>query len=135
MKIAILLFAAFGLSAQTVDLKSLDSLESKAKSDGITSVNLQGVNVRHFEFDRDGVYTDADLSAVRAQIQGAGWSKAIDVKEKKGRENTEIYVHAAGGKVTGVVILVAEPRELTVVNLLGPLDLEKLTGLKNIFPK
>jgi uncharacterized protein DUF4252 len=135
MKTAILLFAALSLSAQTVDLKSLDLLESKAKSDGVTTVNLPSVSVRHFEFGREGVYTDADLSAIRSQVRGSGWSKVIDVKEKKGRENTEIYIHGAGGKVTGVVILVGEPRELTVVNLLGPLDLEKLKGLKDILPK
>ncbi len=135
MKIAILLFAALGLSAQTVDLKSLDLLESKAKTDGVTTVNLPSLSVRHFEFDRAGVYSESDLNAIRGQVKGSGWSKMVQVKEKGGGEITEVYVHGAGGKVTGVLVLAAEPRELTVVNLLGPLDLEKLKGLKDILPK
>ena len=38
-----------------------------------------------------------------------------------------------GNRSSGLVILVAEPRELTVVNIVGPIDLNRLASLKGQF--
>ncbi len=35
--------------------------------------------------------------------------------------------------ITGLVIIAAEPRELTIVNLVGPIDLDRLAGLQGQF--
>jgi hypothetical protein len=35
--------------------------------------------------------------------------------------------------VTGVAILYSQPRELTVVNIIGPIDLEQLAALSGHF--
>ena len=39
----------------------------------------------------------------------------------------------AGDKVAGLLVLSAEPRELTIVNLVGPVDVEKLADLEGHF--
>jgi hypothetical protein len=52
---------------------------------------------------------------------------------QSGRKNTDIYVRAQGDKVNGLVILAAEPRELTIVNIVGPIDLDKLADLEGNF--
>jgi hypothetical protein len=125
MKPAWLLWGA-APAAQTADLKSLDRLAAKAQDGGGTNVSLDGLRVRHFEFERGGAYSDGDLEGVRAQLRGPGWSKVVDAKDRKGKENPEVYVHSGGGTVTGFVVVAAEPRELTVVYAKGPLDLPRL---------
>jgi hypothetical protein len=92
---------------------------------------LKGVHVKSFEFDRDDAYSTADVESVRKQLTGA-WTRLVFVTEasKTGRELVEIYSYREGDRSTGLAILVAEPRELTVVNIVGPIDLSKLAALQ-----
>ena len=70
---------------------------------------------------------------VREQL-GPSWKRIVTVKSRD-RENVEIYVDTRGdGKtVRGLMIISAEPRELTLVNLVGPVDIEKLSSLEGQF--
>jgi hypothetical protein len=88
--------------------------------------NLRGVYVRSFEFNRDGAYTDADVDAVREQLK-APWARMVNVRDAG--ESVEVYVYREGEKSGGVAIVVAEPRELTIVNIVGPIDLAQLAAL------
>ena len=94
--------------------------------------NLKGVYVRVFEFDKDNQFSMEDVSAIRAQLQNSAWSRAINVREEKTHETTEVYFMKEGESVVGLVVLAAEPRELTVVNVIGPIDLQKLGALGNL---
>jgi hypothetical protein len=85
--------------------------------------NLKGVYVRSFEFDRDGAYTDADVNAVREQLK-APWTRMVNVRREG--ESVEVYVYREGETSGGLAVVVAEPRELTVVNIVGPIDLAQL---------
>ena len=38
-----------------------------------------------------------------------------------------------GSQIGGLAVLASDPKELTVVNLIGPVDLEKLTKLEGQF--
>ena len=49
--------------------------------------------------------------------------------ESRKKESSEIYVRAVGDAVTGLVVLCAEPRELTIVNIVGKIDLDELSEL------
>ncbi len=94
--------------------------------------DLQGIYVRNFQFDRAGEYQDADIHAIRDQIRTPGWARIVGVRSRKGGENIEVYAKTEGQRLSGVVILAFEPRELTVVNIVGPLDLEKLAELASL---
>ena len=85
---------------------------------------LTGVYVKSFEFDVEGAYTEADVEAIRAQLKTPGWSRIVSVREKG--ELTEIYTWASGG----LAIIAAEPKELTVVNLVGQINLAQLGALQ-----
>ncbi|HEY7544005.1 MAG TPA: DUF4252 domain-containing protein, partial [Blastocatellia bacterium] len=85
---------------------------------------LKGVFVRHYEFEKSGEYTESDLEAVRAQVRG--WSKIVGVRSKRGEETVEVYTLMDGSKIAGLLVLAAEPRELTLVNVVGTIDLERL---------
>lgn len=99
---------------------------------------LTGIYVRSFEFDRANAYTDGDLDAIRAQIRGPGWARIVrhTAGQRKGKDSlevSEIYVRSEGIRSTGVTIITAEPRELTVVQILGDIDLDKLGDLSGQF--
>lgn len=94
---------------------------------------LQGIYVKNFEFDSPGQYSQADVEAIRAQLTGPGWQRIVTSRSKKSGENDEIYVLKQGDKIHGIAILVAEPRELSVVNIVGAIDPEKLGELGGHF--
>jgi Domain of unknown function (DUF4252) len=90
--------------------------------------NLKGVYVRSFEFAKEGQYSMSDVEAIRMQIKTPLWSKIVSVKSLQS-ENTEIYVKKEGDHIGGLVVLVAEPKELTVVHIDGPINPEQLSEL------
>jgi hypothetical protein len=90
---------------------------------------LKGIYVRSFEFDNEGEYSAADLQAIRTQLQDPAWSRIVNVTSKK-EGNIEVYLRMVNDQITGLTVLSAEIKELTVVNVVGPVDLEKLTKLE-----
>lgn len=89
---------------------------------------LKGIYVRSFEFDKDGQYSMADVEALRAQLKGPQWSRIVNVKSAKG-EYSDVFLKKNGDTVAGVVVIDAEPRELTVVHIDGQIDPEQLSEL------
>jgi hypothetical protein len=94
--------------------------------------NLKGVYVKSFEFDKEGEYSDADVEAVRSQLKSSAWSRMVGVRSKRDKELSEVYLMTEGTtqKILGLAIIAAEPKELTVVNIVGPIDIDKLSALE-----
>jgi hypothetical protein len=94
---------------------------------------LESIYVRSFEFRHEGEYSMADVEAVRNQLQGPAWGRLVGVRSKHG-ENVDVYFKDGGnGKLGGIVVIAAEPKELTIVNIIGTLDPEKLADLGGEF--
>jgi hypothetical protein len=93
---------------------------------------LTGVYVKSFEFDREGVYSDADVESIRRQLKTPGWTRVVNIDSKRDREQVEMYVWRQGEQSGGLAILAAEPKELTVVNIVGRVDLTKLGALQGL---
>ena len=94
---------------------------------------LKGVYVRSFKFDTDFAYPKADVDAVRKQLQAPGWQSLVEVRSIKAQTHTDIYVSMDGERTNGLVIISSEPRELTIVNIVGSIDLQKLHRLEGRF--
>ena len=92
--------------------------------------NLKGIYVKSFEFDEASQYSQADVEAIRKQLTGPGWSRIVTDVDKRSGEKNEIYLLKNGDQIAGVVILVAEARELTVVNIVGPVPIDKIAALE-----
>lgn len=92
---------------------------------------MKGVYIRSLEFAKEGEYAMADIDAVRNKLTSMNWSPVVDVKSK--RETTGIYVKTDGKTISGLVILAAEPRELTLVNIVGNIDPSELQALGGKF--
>ena len=90
---------------------------------------LKGIYVRVFEF-REDVDMSAELTAIRKQLSTPRWARLIGVDSKQGRELVEVYSWRDGDASGGLAILAAEANELTVVNIVGPFDIQKLRMLK-----
>jgi hypothetical protein len=88
---------------------------------------LKGVYVRSFEFSAPGDYSDSDVAAIRAQLKAPGWSRIVSVQEKG--ELVEIYMWGDTAGPGGLAIIAAEAQELTVVNLIGRVNLAQLAAL------
>jgi uncharacterized protein DUF4252 len=115
----LLQLAAKFLSSEDVDEQGVQELIK----------GLKGVYVKSFEFDREGAYSSTDLDSVREQLRGPGWSRMVNVQSKEQKELVEIYTMTEGEKITGLAVVTAEPQELTVVNIVGPISLDKLSKL------
>jgi len=93
---------------------------------------LEGIYVRSYTFDKEGDYDRTIVDKVRAGL-GTSWKRVVTVKSRD-RDNVEIYVEMRDANtVRGVVIISAEARELTLVNLVGPVDIDKLASLEGQF--
>jgi hypothetical protein len=111
-------------------LKNEDPDEAKVKE--LVS-GLKGVYVRVFEFDNPGEYSPGDLEGLRSQLQAPGWTKVVGVRSRRDGQNVDVHIKYQGDNVLGLAILAAEPKELTIVNIVGPIDLEKLSQLEGQF--
>jgi hypothetical protein len=115
------------LAAKLLSDKDADEREVKKLVEG-----LKGIYVKSFEFDADGQYAAADMEAIRTQLRGPGWTRLVNVTSKK-EGSVEIYMLFNGEQIGGMAVLAAEDRELTVVNIVGPVDVDKLAKLEGQF--
>jgi hypothetical protein len=88
---------------------------------------LKGIYVKSFEFEKEGQYSEADLAALRSQLRAPEWSNIVDVKEK--HESSAIWLKTDGKQTHGLVVLSAEPKELTFVQIIGVIDPSMLSEL------
>ena len=114
------------MAARFLSDKSADEVKVKKLVSG-----LRGIYVRSFEFDKEGEYDKADVESVRSQLRGPGWSRIVEVKGKG--ELSEVYLRSENGKISGLVVIAAEPKELTIVNILGEIDPSQLSDLSGHF--
>ena len=93
---------------------------------------LKGVYVRVLEFDKTGEYGPNDLEPIRSQLRQPGWDKIVGVTSRRG-SNVDVHLKYQGDTVMGLAIVAADPTELTVVNIVGSIDLEKVRQLAGQF--
>ena len=110
-------------------LSSKDDDERKVKE----LINgLKGIYVKSFTFENEGGYSEADLEGIRSQLRNSAWNKLVNVNSKK-EGSVEVYLMQSGSQISGLALLASAPKEITVVNIVGPVDLDKLTQLGGQF--
>ena len=115
-------FAAKFLSTKDPDEASVKDLVN----------GLKGIYVRSFEFDAEGQYSEADIDSIRSQLKSAPWSRMVNVQSKR-EGSVEVYLMLSGSQIGGLAVLATDPKEITVVNIVGPVDLDKLSQLEGSF--
>jgi hypothetical protein len=103
---------------------------------------LQGVYVRSFKFDKEGAYSPDEVEAIRRQLVAPAWSCIVQVRTKRGRAaagegpgdgDADVCLRQQDGKILGLAIIAVEPKELTVVNIVGSLTPDQLSDLEGHF--
>ncbi|HQO25717.1 MAG TPA: DUF4252 domain-containing protein [Acidobacteriota bacterium] len=92
--------------------------------------SLKGIYVKAYTFDADGQFTAADVESVRSQLRAPEWTRLVGVRSRKGGENVDIFMLLKGDVIEGMAIIAFEDRELAVINIVGPIDMEMLMDLE-----
>jgi Domain of unknown function (DUF4252) len=94
---------------------------------------IEGIYVRSYKFDSDFVYPKADVDMVRKQLGGPGWQRLVEVRNRKEQQNVDIYIRVERERANGLAIIASRPREFTIVNIVGSIDMKKLHELEGQF--
>jgi hypothetical protein len=116
-----------GFAAKFMNGKDGDEAATRHLIEG-----LDGIYVRDYEFDKEGQYTMIDIDRLRQYFETAEWQPIVRERDKRSGETTDVMVKLVNGETHGMFILDAEPKELSIVLILGPVkmeDLHKLSGL------
>lgn len=116
---------ALGIMGRLMDDGDQDSAEMKKLIGG-----LKSVQVRNYQFASDFAYSKEDIDSVRSQLSGPAWTQLVQVHDQTKNEDVGIYVAMDDHKVTGFAVLASEPREFTIVNIVGAVDLAKIAALQ-----
>ena len=85
------------------------------------------ITVRNYEYASKGQYQRSDLDALRQRLNSDGWSHVV--RSEEGDETNDIVVKADNeGFVREMVIVSAEPKELSIVHLRGHFRMDDLQG-------
>jgi hypothetical protein len=90
---------------------------------------LKGIYVRSLKFDGRGEYQDSDVEQIRAQLKSPAWTRVVGVRSKADGQNAEVFLKTDGSNIGGLVVLVADPTELTIINIVGQINPEDLRDL------
>lgn len=104
--------------------------ESKVKE---LIAGLKGIYVKSYSFGSEGEFSTSDVQPIRQQLRAPGWSRIVGVTSKKEGNNTEVYLMSDGSRIGGLAVVSFEPKRLTVVNVVGSIDFDKLTQLEGQF--
>lgn len=96
--------------------------------------DIESVKVRSYTFDSDTAYSKADLDSVRDQLRGPRWNAIAQVHKREPQEDVDVYVCVEeNGKTCGLAVIATEPREFTIVSIVGSIDVDKLAQLEGEF--
>jgi hypothetical protein len=100
------------------------------KSGSELAKKMDFVIVRSYEYAAPGQYNMADVEQFRKRLEDGGWSHVV--KERSERESTDVCVRLGpNGEVSELVVISAEPTELTFVHLKGHMSAEDLMKMSD----
>ena len=114
-------------AAKIMNGKNDDDAEARHLIEG-----LDGIYVREYEFDKEGQFSPDEVEQLRKYFETSDWSPIVKARQRKTGESTDVMVKLVNGESHGMFILDVEPRELSIVLILGPIHMDDLSKLKGI---
>jgi len=93
---------------------------------------LEGIYVRDYDFDKEGQYSMDDIEKLRQAFETSEWTPIVRTREHNGTEITDVLMKQVNGETRGMFVLSAEPKELCIVLILGPIRMDQLGMLGGI---
>jgi hypothetical protein len=109
-----------------IDEKDEDSVASKHLLAGI-----KAIEVRSYQFATDDAYSVADIESVRRQLAAPGWSQLMQVHHRDKGEDVDMYVLIENNVTKGFALIASEPRQFTIINIVGSIAMEDLPKLQS----
>jgi len=116
-----------GFAAKFMNGKDKDDQAAQQLIEG-----LDGIYVRDYEFDKPGQYSMDQIESLRRQFQAPEWSALVRDTDRKSGETTEVLMKMVNGQPQGMFVLDAEPKELSIVLIMGPIRMDQLGMLKGL---
>jgi hypothetical protein len=91
------------------------------------AAGLKAITVRSFTFDKPDMYSPQAVEGVLAQVNVPGWQKVVSVRDKGERVEIHMRQNAEDG---GLLIVTEDPKELTIVNIAGKINMDQLRLLQ-----
>ncbi len=114
------------MAGSFIDEKDQDGPATKRLLAGIKSIE-----VRSYQFATDNAYSSADIDAVRSQLSGPGWNQLMQVHHRDKSEDVDMYVLIENNVTKGFALIASEPREFTIINIVGSISIDDLPKLQN----
>jgi hypothetical protein len=92
--------------------------------------DLRGVHVRSYQFDSDHAYSREDVEKVRRQLTAPGWRQVVRVRDRDRQSDVDVFIATDGQEISGIAVVASEPREFTIVHVVGNIDVDKLARLQ-----
>lgn len=93
---------------------------------------LDFIVVRSYTYDKPGMYRPEDVEAYQKRLADGSWACFVHVRERKSGESTDICSRQAPDHETNeLVIITADPKELTFVHIKGRMSLDDLRNIGN----
>jgi Domain of unknown function (DUF4252) len=93
---------------------------------------LSGIYVRDYEFDKPDQYSLEQIEGLRRAFQTPEWTPIVRARDRKSGETTDVMMKMVNGESQGMFVLSAEPKELSIVLILGPIRMDELGQLKGL---
>jgi hypothetical protein len=93
---------------------------------------LDGIYVRDYEFDKTGQYSAEEIENLRKAFETPEWTPIVRERDRKSGETTDVMMKMVNGESQGMFVLSAEPKELAIVLILGPIRMDELGALKGL---
>jgi len=92
--------------------------------------DLRGVHVRSYQFDSDDAYSREEVEKVRRQLTSPGWQQVVRIRDRDQHSDVDVFIATDGEKISGIAVVASEPREFTIVHVVGNIDVDKLARLQ-----
>ena len=97
---------------------------------------LNGISVHSYHYASPGLYDPAALDMIRRQFEVSGWRHLVAAHGKGDPFNpsqTDLWINFAHMDVTGMMVLIAGPKDLNLVALDGDISTVDLLHLRGHF--
>jgi len=113
------------LAGQFLDPADPGDANARAAIRGLTSIY-----VRSFSFEKPYQVPSTEIATLRSQLAAPLWQRVVQTHSEADHSDVDIYLAADTEHAQGLVIIVTEPREFTVVSISGAIDLARLHSLQ-----
>lgn len=95
--------------------------------------DIKSVKVRSYKFDNDGEYSREDVDSVRSQLRAPAWNAMVQMHKRDAQEDVDVYICFEDNQTCGLAVIATQPREFTVVSIVGNIDIDRLAQLEGEF--